>query len=235
MGSIISVQNVSVKYDSGFAVKDVSFDVCEGDYFCIVGENGSGKSTLMNTVLGLIRPSGGRVAYNGLKQNQIGFIPQQTAVQKDFPTSVREVILSGCTNRRGVLPFHANKDRQRVRDNIKRLDIEPLARKSYCDLSGGQQQRVLLARALCSADKILLLDEPAGGLDPVMANELYGLLGELNNSGAAIVMISHDMASAVKYAGKILHMQTSPLFYGKKKDYLASPVYKKIVGGAADA
>ena len=233
MEPIISVKDLSVKYDSGHAVNGVSFDVNAGDYLCIVGENGSGKSTLMNAVLGLVKTSGGSVTYQGLKQKQIGYIPQQTAVQKDFPTSVYEVALSGCQSRQGLLPFYRRKDKQTAKENIRRMGAEPFIRKSYRALSGGQQQRVLLARALCATDKVILLDEPAGGLDPMMANELYALLDNLNKQGTAIIMISHDIPSAVRYAGKILHMKTSALFYGDTADYVKSPVYTSMTGGAS--
>jgi len=234
MEKIISVKDLSVKYDSGYAVRDISFNVYAGDYLCIVGENGSGKSTLMKVVLGLLKPTGGSVQFYGLKQNQIGFIPQQTVVQKDFPTSVFEVVLSGNMSRHGLMPFYSRKDKQLARDKIKLLGAEPFIHKSYCDLSGGQQQRVLLARALCATEKVLLLDEPVTGLDPVMAGELYGILNGLNRAGTAIVMISHDVASSVRYAKKILHMQTGSLFYGKTAEYVRSPVYGRMMGGNAN-
>ena len=157
--SLIECKHLKVGYENRTAVDDVSFSINEGDYLCIVGENGSGKSTLMKSILGLIPIKSGEIIFNGLKQNQIGYLPQQTIVQRDFPASVFEVVLSGCLNRLGMKPFFTAKERKIAEDNIKLLNIEKIRKKAYCDLSGGQQQRVLLARALCATEKILLLDE----------------------------------------------------------------------------
>lgn len=234
MGDVISCKNISMKYDSGFAVKDVSFTLEQGDYLCIVGENGSGKSTLMKILLGLQKPVSGNVSFNGLKQKEIGYLPQQTVVQKDFPASVLEVVLSGCLNRH-ILPFYTKKDKLSAKENINRLGSGQFLHKSYRDLSGGQQQRVLLARALCATEKLLLLDEPVTGLDPMMANELYTLLCELNKQGITIIMISHDIGSAVRYGNKILHMETAPLFFGATADFVTSATYQKMIGGTDNA
>jgi zinc transport system ATP-binding protein len=232
--NIISLNSVSVKYNDTFALKDISFNVNEGDYLCIVGENGSGKSTLVKSILGLVKPNRGTIQFNNLKQNQIGFIPQQTFIQKDFPTSVFEIVLSGCISKQGILPFYTRNNKQLAVDNIKRLGIENLIHKSYCDLSIGQQQRVLLARALCSTEKVLILDEPVTGLDPLMTNELHTLLEILNKQGTTIIMISHNIASVLKYANKILHIQTSILFFGETNEYLKSPIYNRMIGGGTN-
>jgi len=231
---IISCKNVCVKYDSGFAVNDVSFDINEGDYLCIVGENGSGKTTLMKAMLGLIKINSGKIEYNGLKQTEIGFIPQQTPVQKDFPTSVFEVVLSGCQNSHKWLPFYTGQDKKRAKETLCLLGAEAFVHKSYRDLSGGQQQRVLLARALCATEKVLLLDEPVAGLDPMMSNELYGLLEKLNKQGITVIMISHDISSAVKYAKKILHMNNSSLFFGTTEEYRKSEIGSHMINYCAE-
>jgi zinc transport system ATP-binding protein len=232
---MIAVENLCVKYESGYAVRDVSFTVRKGDYLCVVGENGSGKSTLMKAVLGLIKPSSGSVTFTGIKRSEIGFIPQQTVVQKDFPSSVYEVVLSGFQSKTGLLPFYSSKQKQKAKDNLQRLGAAELAKKSYRELSGGQQQRVLLARALCATELLIFLDEPATGLDPVMASELYAVLASLNGQGVAIVMISHDVQSAVKYGGTILHMATSPLFFGTAEEYARSKTGQKMLGGDENA
>lgn len=229
--NIMTCENVSIGYVKTPVVKDISFWLEQGDYLCIVGENGSGKSTLMKGILGLVKLAKGKIIYNGIKQNEIGYLPQQTVVQKDFPANVNEVVLSGCLNRSSDLPFYTKKDKERVLLNLKYLDIEDLKKKSYRDLSGGQQQRVLLARALCAADKVLLLDEPVTGLDPLMAGELYQIIEKLNKQGMTIIMISHDIESAVQYGNKILHMQGEPLFYGSKDEYLVTPIYRQMTGG----
>ncbi|MDR3364326.1 MAG: ATP-binding cassette domain-containing protein [Clostridiales Family XIII bacterium] len=233
MGAILVCESVSVKYDTGFAVENVSFGIEAGDYLCIVGENGSGKTTLLKTIAGLICPAAGRVVLNGVRQNEVGYLPQQTPAQKDFPASVMEVVLSGRLGRGGRLPFYTKRDKALADGEISRLDIEGIKFDSYRSLSGGQQQRVLLARALCATDKLLLLDEPTSGLDPLIASELYRILENLNERGLTIIMVSHDVESAVRYGSKVLHMQTSKLFFGSQKDYAASDAGRRMLGNTA--
>ena len=219
-------QNLDLGYDGKIVVSNISFTVNAGDYLCIVGDNGSGKSTLMKTMLRLLPPISGMITTGGgLKPNEIGFLPQQTMVQKDFPASVREVVRSGCLSRSGLRPFYNKEEKQLAEENMEKLGISDIAKSCYRELSGGQQQRVLLARALCATKKILLLDEPAAGLDPKAGIELYDLIAKLNNSGTTIIMISHDIAASVKYASHILHIGSrSALFFGAKADYLESDV-----------
>lgn len=232
MTNLIRCENLNFYYDRHQAVKDVSFDVNEGDYLSVVGENGSGKSTLMKGLLGLKSPSSGEISFNGIKQNQIGYLPQQNPVKFDFPASVYEVILSGCLSSRGLRPFYSRKDKLKVSENMERLGICSLSKTSYRDLSGGQQQRVLLARALCATEKLLLLDEPVSGLDPLVTAELYQLIEKLNKDyGVTIIMISHDILSAVKYSNTILHMNKSSLFFGSVKEYKETAVYRRMIGG----
>lgn len=234
--ALISCENLSMGYENELAVENVSFDIENGDYVCIVGENGSGKSTLLKGLLGLMAPRAGRITFgDGLRQTMIGYLPQQTVVQKDFPASVYEVVLSGCLNRRGLRPFYSAAERKIADSNIEKLSIESLKKKSYRDLSGGQQQRALLARALCATEKLLLLDEPVTGLDPVVTAELYALMKRLNASGVTIVMVSHDINCAVHNAGKILHMDTGVLFYGTAADYLQSEICHRFLGGDVHA
>jgi len=213
-------------YDNTSVLSNVSFNVNKGDYLCIVGENGSGKSTLMRAVLGLLQPLSGKIVLgDGLEKGEIGFTPQQTAVQKDFPASVREVVLSGCLNRCGLRPFYNSVEKKIAEENMERLGISAISKRCYRELSGGQQQRVLLARALCATQKILMLDEPAAGLDPNVSIEMYCMINELNKDGITIIMISHDIAASVKYASHILHVgQQTVLFYGLTGDYLESEI-----------
>ena len=224
-------KDLSFYYDKHQAVKNVSFSVNDGDYLCIVGENGSGKSTLLKGLLGLKSPSSGSVLFTGINQAQMGYLPQQNPVQHDFPASVFEVVLSGCLSTKGLNPFYGKKDRLKASKNIERLGIEKLSKISYRDLSGGQQQRVLLARALCATEKLLLLDEPASGLDPIVTSELYQLIENLNKEGVTIIMISHDMLSAIKYASMILHMDTCSRFFGTVDEYKKTSVFKRMIGG----
>jgi len=228
----LSCQNLTLGYNGVAILSDLSFDVNAGDYLCIVGENGSGKSTLMKAILGLKSSQGGSIIKgDGLEVNEIGYIPQQTDVQKDFPASVKEIVRSGFLNRCGMRPYYLNIEKQMAEASMERLGITALAKRCYRELSGGQQQRVLLARALCATRKILLLDEPAAGLDPAVSLEMYTLIKDLNNSGITILMISHDIASSVKYASHILHIgQRTVVFNGTVADYLESEVGRFYAG-----
>ena len=220
----LTCQKLCVGYDGKSVLQDLNFEVFAGDYLCIVGENGSGKSTLMKTILGLQPPISGRILTgDGLRKNEIGYLPQQTVVQKDFPASVREIVLSGCQGRCGSRPFYNKEEKQLTAEAMDKMQITQLARRCYRELSGGQQQRVLLARALCATRKMLLLDEPVSGLDPKVTAEMYALIEKLNREdGITIIMISHDITAAVRYASHILHIGDS-VFFGTKAEYLRSP------------
>ena len=220
----LTCQNLCVGYDGKSVLQDLDFEVFAGDYLCIVGENGSGKSTLMKTILGLQPPISGRILTgDGLRKNEIGYLPRQTVVQKDFPASVREIVLSGCQGRCGRRPFYNKEEKQLAEKAMDKMQITQLAGHCYRELSGGQQQRVLLARALCATQKVLLLDEPVSGLDPKVTAEMYRLIEKLNHrDGITVIMISHDITAAVKYASHILHIGDT-VFFGTKEEYLQSP------------
>ena len=228
---LITCQHLSLGYDGREILHDLNFTVHAGDYLCIVGENGSGKTTLMRTILGLQTPLGGSILTGGgLKKTEIGYLPQQTAVQKDFPATVWEIVLSGCQGRRGYHPFYSREDKQLARENIEKMGLSALERRCYRELSGGQQQRVLLARALCATRKILLLDEPVSGLDPKVTAEMYALIQNLNRSdGITVIMISHDIAAAVQYASHILHIGNT-VFFGTLPEYLQSGIGNYFTG-----
>ena len=217
----LTCQNLAVGYEGRAVLENLNFSVCPGDYLCIVGENGSGKSTLMKTILGLQPPVRGKVLTgDGLRKNKIGYLPQQTPVQRDFPASVREIVLSGCQGRCGDRPFYSKGEKQLAQTAMERMQVAALAKRCYRTLSGGQQQRVLLARALCAAQNMLLLDEPVSGLDPKVTGEMYGLIQRLNREdGVTILMISHDMTATLTYASHILHLGRR-VFFGTKADYL---------------
>ena len=224
--SLLTVQNLSLGYDSHTIVENLNFSVNAGDYLCIIGENGSGKTTLMKTLLHLQEPISGQILNgDGLKSNEIGYLPQQTVVQKDFPASVREIVLSGCQARCGLRPFYNKAEKQLAAKNMERMGITSLANRCYRDLSGGQQQRVLLARGLCATRKVLLLDEPVSGLDPKATAGMYSLISELNHEGITIIMISHDILAAVRYASHILHIGRT-VFFGTREEYLKSDMGK---------
>ena len=193
---LIDCRDAALGYEGRPIWEHLTFQVRRGDYLCIVGDNGSGKSTLLKSMLGLLRPLSGEIRLDeSLRRGAIGYLPQQTRAQKDFPATVSEVVLS------------------------------------YRELSGGQQQRVLLARALCAAGDLLVLDEPVTGLDPAAADDLYRTLRYLNRTeGMAVVMVTHDIRSALRDAAAILHAGRDQWFLGTPREYLASP-YGKRFGG----
>ena len=229
-------RDVVLGYEGRAVVQHLNFEVNEGDYLCIVGENGSGKSTLIKALLGLKSPMSGEIRTgDGLEADSIGYLPQQTVVQKDFPASVQEIVLSGCLGRFGWRPFYGKKEKNMADRQMERLGITHLSKRCYRELSGGQQQRVLLARALCATRTMLLLDEPVAGLDPVAVQEMYELLEELNREEKiTVLMVSHDIRAAVTYADHILHISEQPLFFCTKEDYVKSEVgrsYLSVTGG----
>ncbi|MDR3288046.1 MAG: ABC transporter ATP-binding protein [Peptococcaceae bacterium] len=222
--ALITCEDASFAYEGITAVSGLNLEVRGGEYLCIVGENGSGKSTLIKGLLGLKKPQSGSVLLgDGLKTNEIGYLPQQTAAQKDFPASAYEVALSGRLSACGLRPFYSKADKAATDENLARLGVKDLRGRCYRELSGGQQQRVLLARALGATRKMLLLDEPVAGLDPVATQDLYRAIEKINReTGITILMVSHDIRSAVKYASHILHLKNTPLFFGKTADYVKS-------------
>lgn len=220
--ALITVRDLALGYDSHSILDGLNFTVEEGDYLCVVGENGSGKTTLMKTLLRLQEPVGGQILFgDGLKRNEIGYLPQQTEIQKDFPASVREVVLSGCQAKCGARPFYSRGEKLLAEENMKRMGIAEMGGRCYRDLSGGQQQRVLLARALCAASRLLLLDEPVSGLDPKVTEEMYDLISSLNRDGITVIMISHDISAALRFASRILHIGNT-VFFGTKEEYMKS-------------
>ncbi len=233
--ALLTCLDLTLGYDGREVVHGLNFEVNAGDYLCVVGENGSGKSTLMKTLLGLLPPISGEIKTgDGLLRNEIGYLPQQTEVQKDFPASVWEIVLSGCGNRMGFRPFYNQEDKARAQKNIERMGITQFVNRCYRELSGGQQQRVLLARALCATSKMLLLDEPVAGLDPVVTAEMYDLIEELNKKdGITVIMISHDIAAAIKYADHVLHV-AGHVFFGTKEEYLASDIATGFLKGGEE-
>ena len=224
----IICENASLGYENRPIVKNLSFSVSAGDYLCIVGENGSGKSTLMKTILNLTPPLAGSIRMEGLSSTEIGYLPQQTQVQRDFPASVQEIVLSGFQGRCGLRPFYTKAEKELARQNMERIGIASLTRRCYRDLSGGQQQRVLLARALCATRKCLLLDDPVSGLDPKATVQMYDIISQLHREGITIIMISHDMNAALDQATHILHIGEK-LFFGTREEYLHSGIGRSFL------
>lgn len=236
--SYITCSNVTFAYENQVVVSGLDFRVNAGDYLCIVGENGTGKTTLLKGLLGLKKPSAGSIRMgDGLRAAQIGYVPQQDAVQKDFPASVYEVVLSGCLNSRGWKPGYGAEEKKRALENMELMGITSLKNKSFQELSGGQRQRVLLARALCATRRLFLLDEPTNGLDPVAMEEFYSLMAELNGreQGITVIMVSHAIREAAEHASHILHLSHDGYFFGTVEEYKASALGRKFLGGTADA
>ena len=231
--AILTCENASFSYDGRTVLESVDFKMNAGDYLCVVGENGSGKSTLIRGLLSLKAPASGKITLgDGLKQSEIGYLPQQTEIQRDFPASVWEVVLSGCLNSLEGRLFYGDEDRRRAEENLERMGIEDLKNAGYQELSGGQQQRVLLARALCATKKLLLLDEPVTGLDPVAAGEMYNLIKLINLcDNISVIMVTHDIHEAVRYATHILHLGRRQLFFGTAADYRRSAIGRRFLGG----
>lgn len=230
--ALIKVDELTLSYENLTVIENLNFTVENGDYLCIVGENGSGKSTLVKALLSLKKPDSGSIEFNeGLRKNEIGYLPQQTSAQKSFPASVYEVVISGCLNSRGARPFYSAKERKTALENIKRLGIAELKNRSYRELSGGQQQRVLLARALCATKKLLLLDEPVTGLDPIITAEFYELIAKINREGITVIMVTHDITAALKYANRVLCMREEGWFFGDIDEFKKSDFANLAKGG----
>ena len=219
--SLITLKNLNMSYEGVRVINDLNLEIEEGDYLCIVGENGTGKTTLLKGLLGLKKiDSGSLVTQDGFCLEKIGYLPQQTPVQKDFPASVREVVFSGTISGSTFKPFYSKKDKQKATEAMKKLEINHISGKSFQDLSGGQKQRVLLARAICASQKVLVLDEPVNGLDSIAADEMYEIIDKLNKDGITIIMISHDIKRVIKNSKHILHLgQQKTMFSGKSSDY----------------
>ena len=220
---LLKLTDVSVGYEGKPVASHLSFSLQEGDYLCIVGENGAGKSTLMKTLLNLRAPIEGSIVFS------------DAILQRDFPATVWEVVLSGCLNRSGLRPFYTKAQKQTAEDWIARLDITDLKKRSYRALSGGQQQRVLLARALCATKKLIVLDEPVAGLDPIVTADLYALIQRINReNGITVIMVSHDIGAALQYATHILQVSGDSNFFGTVEQYRQSELGKLFLGKAGE-
>jgi len=230
--TLITCKDLVFSYEGNDVISDVSFTIEQGDYLCIVGENGSGKSTLTKGLLGLKQQKSGCIHFgDGLTRKEIGYLPQQTPIQKDFPAGVLEVVLSGCLNKRGLFPFYDKAQKEKALASLEALHISDLKNRCYRELSGGQQQRVLLARALCAAGRVLILDEPVTGLDPIVTEEFYDLIHHINHEmGITVIMVSHDLHFALRNANKILHLSQDSVFFGDTETYLHSDSAKHFLG-----
>lgn len=220
MDKILSVKNLAINYDGKKIAENISFDVESGDFLVIFGENGSGKTSVIKSLLGIKSNREGSIEFlSGLRENEIGYLPQISDNQKSFPASVREVVLSGCLNKMGAFPFYRKKEKMRAEESMEILGIKNLRNESFGSLSGGQRQRVLLARALCATSRLILLDEPVSGLDPYATADFYEMICKINQSGIAVVMVSHDIHSSLSVAKHVLELGSKEIFYGTPLEY----------------
>ena len=219
----LSGSDLSLGYDGTVLIGNLNFEINEGDYVCVIGENGIGKSTLIKTILKLKRPMGGKIQlFEGAKKGSIGYLPQQTQMQKDFPASVEEIVRSGYCSKMGLRPFFTKEEMKTAENNMKKMNILDLKHRCYRDLSGGQQQRTLLARALCATEKMLILDEPVAGLDPIATEEMYEIIERLNRDDKiTIMMVTHDMENTMRYASHIFYLSGDGYFFGTKEEFLS--------------
>ena len=221
--SQIVCENLSFGYGSNLLAENLNFSVNAGDYLCVIGENGSGKSTLIKILLGLKAPDSGRIILNGIAKNELGYLPQQTEMQKDFPASVYEVVISGCQGRCGLRPFYKREEKNLAHEAMNKMNIQNLAGRCYRELSGGQQQRVLLARAFCASRKAIILDEPVAGLDYESSHEMYRIIHDMNHDGMTVIMISHDTDEALRDSTHVLRMtrnRNEKIFFGSKEEFM---------------
>ncbi len=230
---LITSKNLTFSYDGKIVADNLNFTINKGDYLCIIGENGAGKSTLIKGLLRLKKQTTGQIIFeNGLKSNEIGYLPQRTDYHRNFPASVKEVVFSGYLNKMGIKGFFGKNEKSIIYDNMKKIGVFDIRKKCFSDLSGGQQQRVLLARALCATTKVILLDEPTIGLDPIITTEFYDLVNKINKEyNITVIMVSHDINQTIKHSSHILHIQKKQLFFGTTKDYLESDIGKKFIKG----
>ena len=228
--NMITCNRLSLFYDALPVVQDLSFSVDEGSLLYVIGENGSGKSTLIKALLGLHPVREGEIIFDKcISKTSIGYMPQKTQAQRNFPASVWEVVLSGFCGKNPFLPFYTKAEKATAENNLRLLSILDLKKRSYRELSGGQQQRVLLARALCATEKILILDEPTAALDPHATAEFHSLILQLNQKyGITVIMISHDFEAAKRYATHVLLLDHHGNYFGKTTDFLASDEAKSF-------
>ena len=231
--SQLTVKNLELAYEGKAVVKGLSFDVKKGEYLCVVGENGSGKTTLMKSILRHIKPQSGEISFaDGARVGRIGYLPQQKTAQRDFPASVKEVVMSAFASKTW-LPVYTKAMKQKAEQSMELLNVSGLAEHPFSELSGGQQQRVLLARALCATENMLLLDEPVNGLDPTATSEMYSVIKQLSDQGMTVIMITHDINTAVNTADKILHLNQDGHFFGTTEEYHASGFGDALLKGGS--
>lgn len=227
---LLNVQNLSLGYEGKRIVDNITFAVNSGDFVSIIGENGTGKTTLVKGLLGLIGKLSGSIELSeGVSQSHIGYLSQKTLVNKDFPASVGEIVMSGFLNSKRIGLFYTKQQKKEAAVLMERVGISKLKSATFSELSGGQQQRVLLCRALCATQKLILLDEPTTGLDPIASADFYSLLTELNKEGVTVIMVSHDVTGAMRMSSHILYLGKKDSFFGTTHQYLHSNIGRNLM------
>ena len=228
--TLLRVDDVTLAYEGREVISSLSFEIPRGAYVSVIGENGTGKSTLLGAILGLKRVRSGKIELCDLKRREIGFLAQQNEESESFPATVYEVVLTGCLSRSSCGPFITKRARDIAFANMEKVGITSLSGRSCDALSGGQRQRVMLARALCSASKLLVLDEAVTGVDSKTVADIYSLVESLNAGGMTVLSVTHDISAAVRYSSHILRLSSDGYFFGTVNDYLAldeAAVYRK--------
>lgn len=226
---LLSVENLTLSFEGRAVINSLSFDVKKGDYLCIIGENGSGKSSLLRALLGMIKPTGGKIKFNRVARNQIGVLPQLSQVDSDFPSTVSEVVLAGCLGRSQKGIFLAKDSKEIARASMEKLGVSDIADRPYRVLSGGQKQRVMLARAISAAEKMLFLDEPVTGLDRIFTTDVYSLIEDLNRNGMTVITVTSDIPSALKYSNKILRLNKDSYLFLDTEEYKKLPEAQRYI------
>ena len=216
--SIIKIENMSFGYTNSYeTLSNINMEINEGEFVTIIGENGSGKSSLIKCILGLNKVQKGKITV----KNRIGYLPQMTEIQNNFPATIEEIVLSGTIPQNIKKIFYTKEDKKKAEETMKKLNLYDMRKKCFYELSGGQRQRVLIARALCSTDQVLLLDEPVNGLDPKIVTGIYEMLYNLNkNQGLTIIMVSHDIDRSIQYSTRVIEIENGKIVKDiNAKDY----------------
>lgn len=210
MNPIIEIKNLSAGYDHRTVLRNVNLTVYERDFLGIIGPNGGGKTTLIKCILGLLKPTGGQILYRAANaplsspntQLPLGYLPQYNTIDRKFPVSVEEVILSGLSMQKSLTARFTPEQREKGKQIIVRMGLEGLEQRAIGQLSGGQLQRALLGRAIISDPSVLILDEPSTYIDKRFEARLYELLAEINKD-CAIILVSHDIGTVLQQVKSI--------------------------------
>ena len=230
----VAFESVSVRYGSTVALEDVSFSVASGSLSGVIGPNGGGKSSLIKSVVGLVKPNGGRILVHGHinseMRKRIGFMPQAEQVDWNFPVSVWDVVMMGLTPQRGLFRSHSRANREAAAEALATVDLVDLRRRGIGQLSGGQRRRALLARAIVAAPSVLLLDEPMVGLDPTAQHRFLDIVDRLRDTGTTVIMCTHNLTCVSARASDVAVVNGRLIAYGPPDEVLLESVLADAFG-----